>query len=317
MPILRSWWAVLAVAAIIAIAVVLWRQSLQSPTPVPGAGPARPVSSRAAPGNTAAPGPYESQRAQAQGAAERGLDAEAVAVVAETDTALQSIAAGDKAAALAALERATGKANVLLARNPATALIPAAVNVTVVDAAPADTGEIAKIRHAAGLAVLAGDYVQARVLLDALRSEIRVRTYNLPLVTYPATLTTAAHLVDQQRMADAAAVLEQARDTVVIVDVVSPIPLLAAQHAIAMAQAATNKDQKLAGLGSARIMLERAEALGYADPATRKALQSEIGDLERQVKGGSDIRAAIANFRQRLDAMIGRFAGAKKEGRAS
>ena len=189
--------------------------------------------------------------------------------------------------------------------------------MTVIDAAPADTAEIEKVRHAAGLAMLASNYVAARVLLDALRSEIRVRTYNLPLATYPAALTAAARLVDQQRIADAAAVLARARDTAVIIDTVTPIPLLAAQHAIAAAEATSDRNQKLAALARARASLERAEALGYADAATRKALQSEIGNLETQVRGGSNIRTAIANTRQSLADAIRRFSGTKREGRPS
>jgi hypothetical protein len=307
----RSWWAILVIVVVVIIALVLWRQSRHAAAPAPGPAAPTSIANRSAP----APGPYEAERAQAQATAQRALAAEAVAVVADTDAAMQAIAAGDKAAALAALERATGKANVLLARNPATALIPAAVNVDVIDAAPVDTGEIARIRHAAGLAMRANDYVAARVLLDALRSEIRVRTYNLPLATYPAALTAAARLVDQQRMPEAAEVLARARDTVVIIDTATPIPLLAAQHAIAAAQAASDRNQKLAALTLARAALDRAEALGYADAATRKAVQSEIGALEAQVKGGTDIRAAIANMRQHLADMIRRFTESKKEGR--
>ena len=306
----RSWWAILVVVVVLLIGLVLWRQSHRTAPPAPGAA----ATSAAA---RATPGPYEAERAQAQSAADKNLDAEAVAVIAETETAMQSIAAGDKAAALAALERATGKANILLARNPATALIPAAVDVTVIDAAPADTAAIEKVRHAAGLAMLANNYAAARVLLDALRSEIRVRTYNVPLATYPAALTAAARLVDQQKMAEAAAVLARARDTVVIIDTVTPIPLLAAQHAVAAAEAASDRNQKLAALALARASLERAEALGYADAATRKALQGEISNLETQVRGGSDIRTAIANIRQSLADAIRRFTGTKREGRPS
>jgi hypothetical protein len=306
----RPWWAILVVVIVVIVAFLLWRQSRQSPPPAPRAAVAAPAA-------TSTPGPYEAERAQAQAAADRALDAQAVAAIAATDKAMQAIAAGDKVAALAALEQATGKVNILLARNPSTALIPAAVDVTVIDAAPADTAEIAKIRHAAGQAMLADDYVAARVLLDALRSEIRVRTYNLPLATYPAALTTAARLVDQQRMAEAAATLARARDTVVIIDSVTPIPLVAAQHSIAMAEAVPNRDQKLAALASARVSLERAEALGYADAATRKALQSEIDRLESQLKGGSDIRTAIANIRQHVADAIRRFTETRREGRPS
>ena len=309
----RSWLIALAVVVVAIVGVVLWRQSQQPQQSPPEASV---LSAAASVATGPAPGPYEAERARAQAAADQTLNAEAVAVVAETDAAMRSIMAGDRAAALAALERATGKANILLARNPATALIPAAVEVEVVDAAPADAEAIAKIRRAADVAMLARDYAGARVLLEALRSEIRVRTYNLPLATYPAALTTAARLLDQQRMQEAAAALARARDTVVVVDAATPIPLLAAQHALAAAEKTPDPNQKLAGLEAARAMLERAEALGYADPATRKTMLADIRNLEAQVKGGSDIRTAIATFQQRLGETIRHLTETKKEGRA-
>ena len=309
----RSWLIALAVVVVAIVGVVLWRQSQQpqqSPAEASAPSAATAVASRPK------PGPYEAERARAQAAADQNLDAEAAAVIAETDAAMRSILAGDRAAALAALERATGKANLLLARNPATALIPAAVEVEVVDAAPADAEAIERIRRAAEMAMLARDYAGARVLLEALRSEIRVRTYNLPLATYPEALTAAARLVDQQRMQEAAAVLARARDTVVIVDAATPIPLIAAQHALEAAEKVSDRNQKLAGLQAARASLERAEALGYADPATRKAMLADIRNLEAQLKGGSDIRTAIATFRQRVGETIRRLTETKKEGRA-
>ena len=110
--------------------------------------------------------------------------------------------------------------------------------------------------------------------------------------------------------------LARARDTVVVVDAATPIPLIAAQHALAAAEKTSERNQKLAGLEAARAMLERAEALGYADPTTRKAMLADIRNLEAQVKGGSDIKTAIATFQQRLRDTIRRLTETRKEGRA-
>lgn len=43
------------------------------------------------------------------------------------------------------------------------------------------------------------DYPASRELLYGLMSELRVRTSNLPLVTYPAALAEAARLLDQKK----------------------------------------------------------------------------------------------------------------------
>ena len=115
---------------------------------------------------------------------QRTLDQEAKAAIDETQKAIDAIAANKNEQALAAIEQATGKINILLARNPATALIPVSLEVEVIDAAPHDSKAIAEIAKNASKAVDDKNYPAARVLLYALTSEIRVRTYNLPLATY-------------------------------------------------------------------------------------------------------------------------------------
>src|ERR1700682_4982407 len=60
--------------------------------------------------------------------------------------------------ALSALERASGKINVLLARNPATALIPVSQEVVVFDTAPEDLDAIVENAHAADAAMRLDDY---------------------------------------------------------------------------------------------------------------------------------------------------------------
>jgi hypothetical protein len=80
------------------------------------------------------------------------------------------------------------------------------------------------------------DLPKARTLLDFLRSEIRVRTYHLPLATYPAALQEAARLLDQKKTREAGTVLLVALNTLDVIDQVSAIPLLLAKEAINEAQ---------------------------------------------------------------------------------
>ena len=61
----------------------------------------------------------EQQRKSAEDQARKSLDQEAVAAIDETTNAIKAIADNKTDEALAAIERATGKINVLLARNPA------------------------------------------------------------------------------------------------------------------------------------------------------------------------------------------------------
>jgi len=57
-------------------------------------------------------------------------------------------------------------------------------------------------------------------------SNIRVRTYNLALATYPTALKEAARLLDQKNTKEASDVLLTALNTLMVVDNVTPLPLV-------------------------------------------------------------------------------------------
>ena len=251
----------------------------------------------------------EKQRKDAEQQAERTLDKEAIAAVDETKNALKAIEQDKPDEAIAAIERATGKISVLLARNPATALLPVREEVEVIDGAPEDLQAIKDLQKVLERSVSDKDYPMARVVLLGLTSEIRARTYDLPLATYPAALKEAARLLDEKKTKEAGVVLEAALHTLVVIDRVAPLPLVLAQTAIDQAQSLRDKDrdgaQKL--LATARQELERAKALGYAgnDPEY-DGLKKAISDLEAQVKGQGDTSGTFARLRERVAAFFKR-----------
>jgi len=149
----------------------------------------------------------ENQRRQIEEEGKKGLDQEAVVAINDTQKAIDAIAADKSDQALAAIEEATGKINILLARNPANAFIPDSLAVDIIDVAPHDTKLIRQVASDASAAVGAKDYPSARVLLYSLTSEIRSRTFNLPLATYPDALKEAVRLLDQKKDQDASNVL--------------------------------------------------------------------------------------------------------------
>jgi hypothetical protein len=165
----------------------------------------------------------EKERKQVEEEAGRSLDQDAKAAIDETQKAIDAIASDRTDLAMQAIERATGKINVLLARDPATGLIPVSVRVEVIDTAPSDTKTIKDLVRQVSTAIAAKDYPAARVVLDALTSEIRVRTYSLPLGTYLDALKEAARLVDQKKNQDASNVLLAALNTLLAVDRVTLI----------------------------------------------------------------------------------------------
>jgi len=308
----RVWIVIVIVIAVIVAALLVWRPWRGNPE---SADPARQGGAAAtgAAQASAQAGPHERRRAEAETAARGALDDEAIAVLAETDRAIARIAAGDRAGALAALERAAGKAQILVGRNPANALIPAAVEVHVIDSAPQDKDRIGRMRRSLQLAVIAEDFAKARLTLDSLRSEIRVRTYHIPLGTYPEALAQAAALLEQQRNEQAAEVLSRARSTLVMIDEVTPLPLLAAEVAVDAARSDNDPQRRAQHLAAAREALERTEAVGYGDKETRRTLLSEIRRMEGDAKSGSDIGAALERLKAQIADAVARLKGERKQ----
>jgi YfdX protein len=249
----------------------------------------------------------EKWRNEAEQQALKTLDKDAIAAIEQTVQAIDSIAAGKTADALKGIEEATGKVNIVLARNPELALIPVSVEALIIDTAPRDIDDIEKLADAVDAAILVDDFPTARALLGALRSEVRVRTYNLPLGIYPTALQDAARLLDKDSQAASVALLA-ALNTLVTVDQVTPLPLLVAQEAISQAQASAQKDKNAAqAVETAEFELNRAIALGYAgqDPEYA-ALKDDISNLKKQLKGSEDSNSAFSKLKARLDAFLKR-----------
>ena len=250
----------------------------------------------------------EKCRKEAEQQAQKLLDKDAIAAIQQTAKAIDSIAAGKTADALQLIEEATGKINIVLARNPELALIPVSVEALIIDTAPRDVDDIKKLADAADAAVSVDEFPTARALLGALRSEVRVRTYNLPLAMYPTALQEAARLLDQDSQA-ASITLLAALNTLVAVDQVTPIPLLVAQEAIHQAENPTQKNRNAAqeALETAQLELNRAMALGYAgqDPEYA-ALTDDISNLKKQLKESEDTTSGFSKLKARLSAFLKR-----------
>ena len=260
----------------------------------------------------------EQERKQAEEKAQQTLDKEAIAAVDETTKAVKAIAENKKDEALATIERAIGKVNVLLARNPATALIPVSTAVEVIEAAPLDPETIRARAKAAEDAVEDKDYPTARVLLDGLTSEIRVRTSHLPLATYPTALKEAARLIDQNKSTEARNILLTALHTLVEIDHVTPLPIALAQAAINEAQALRDKDKAKARqlLALARNELNRAKELGYAgkDP-TYSAIDKSIANIEKQLRGTEDTASTFAKLKESVSNFFNKFSDTRRPAR--
>ena len=255
----------------------------------------------------------EKQRNEQKQQAQDTLNPDAMAAIDDTRKAIDAIASGDKDKAMSAIEDATGKINILLARNPATALLPVDVNVGVIDVAPLDDKEVKRLIAAAEAAVALHDFPAGRLLLFNLTSELRVRTFNLPLASYPDALKQAARLLDEGKNSDASGILQTALNTLAIVDHVTPVPLILAQAAVGTAQKLRESDKATAQalLTAASNQLKRCEELGYisSDSPDYKSLNKEISDLQKQLKGTANTTAPFERLKADIAGLLKKLSG--------
>ena len=265
-----------------------------------------PAAEEAERGNRTAPAPEASRpadtvispTASGAGVAEqvaakrRTLIGEAVEALQETESALGLLAAGKTDQARAALARATGKLEVVLAADPDLALAPVDVQATVHDVIIGPV-EVETIRRQADEALDQGRLQDARRMIAELASEHVISVTNIPLATYPLALKQAAALIHAGRTGEAVATLETALGTLVIERTIIPLPLLRAEALLDEARPLAEKPQRSAAendrlrrlLAAARRQIELSRALGYATGKDTDALFDELTTIERRTEG--------------------------------
>jgi hypothetical protein len=221
------------------------------------------------------------------------ITAEAMTAVSETSNALKALDEGKKDDALAALERTTGKLELILARDPQLTLAPTNVN-EVTTSVIADTDKVRQFRREAQRLLDDGQVQAARHLLQGLASETVIRVANIPLGTYPDAIKQAVKLIDDGKQDDAKKVLQTALNTLVVTDTIIPLPVTATQNMLKDAeQLAEKKDRspddnkKLNDLlVASHGQLEFAEALGYGTRQDFKDLYMQLDDIKAKTSDG-------------------------------
>lgn len=254
----------------------------------------------------------EQQKSEAEEKAEDTLVSEAQEAVQETQKAIASIEQGNKQDALKALESATGKLDLVLARQPELGFVPLESKVDIISLAPSDLDEVKKIRKQVKQAIRNDELVKARALLDNLASELRITTVNLPLATYPVAMEEAAQLLDRDEFEQAEGILQTALSTLFVAEKQSPIPVIKTQALIDEADSLIKVDgheeivQSL--LAEARNELKLAEELGYGDRDREYALLDEqIKEIKKQITAGDRAEIAFSNLKDKLGGFFDRI----------
>ena len=134
---------------------------------------------------------------------------------------------------------------------------------------------------------------EARVMIQALQSEIDTTLINLPLASYPNALKLAGKYIHEKKLKNAKEVLGMALDTFVQEVIVVPIPLLNANNLLTLSQQIAKKGEKkdkelaLKYLDEAKEQLEMARELGYLSESTvtYKLLQDSIDGVKKEIGG--------------------------------
>jgi len=255
----------------------------------------------------------EANKKTADAAAEQNqqLIADARTAIAETEKALQALKENKKKEALDALAVATGKLELVLARNPKLVLAP--VNTVVVTQDLVTNRDRANAVFKQAKEYLSdGEIQKARPLVANLASEIQYRTTNVPLETYPKAIKAIVPLIDAGKIDEAKAGLQATLNTVVITTEVVPLPKVRAEQLLKEAQSLAEKkdrskeeNDKIAKyVQSSREQLEMAELLGYGNRKDYKPMYEQLDEIAKKSGDGKSVIGWFDKIKKQLSDLI-------------
>ena len=232
---------------------------------------------------------------------------EATKAISRTREALKRLDEKKAKEALELLEKATGKLEIILARDPGLALAPAGVTSATYDVFT-DIASINVIRDRAEDALEDGRLQEARRLIRNLASETVISITNIPLATYPSAIKLAAGSIDGGDLETAKTILQTALNTLVITESIIPLPVVHAEYKLKEAQVLAGKVERNEEentrlknfIADARNELKLAEALGYSSKTNFKHLYEQLDHIEEKTKEGKTDKNFFAKIKSFL-----------------
>ena len=199
------------------------------------------------------------------------------------------------------LKKAIGELAVVLNSPNPPYLLPVDIQIEAYEF-NGDLKKIEILKKEAKTLLLSNKIPEARNILNILRSEIVIKTINLPLATYPAALNLAIKYINENKIKEATEVLSMALSTLVEIDNIIPIPLIKAQALIEEASKTKDKKQAIKYLKEAKNQLIIAEALGYTSKSstTYKMLKEKIEKIEKEINKGRDTTSLFEELIQKI-----------------
>ncbi len=231
--------------------------------------------------------------------------------VRETENALKLLDENKPEQALKALERATGKIEIILARDPNLSLAPAGIYTVTYDVL-ADIDAVNALRKQVQRAMEKGRLQEARHLIKNLASETVISVTSIPLVTYPDAIKLAAKYIARNQINEAKRLLQTALSTLVVTETIIPLPIVAAERLLEQAKVLAEKSNRTEAenklltesLRKARQELEFAEALGYGTEEDFRNVYREIENIGEKTEGGKSETGLFASIKEYLENMV-------------
>ena len=249
------------------------------------------------------------------------ISAEAMSAIRETQTAMRAFDDGKTKEGLAALERAAGKLEIVLAKDPSVSLAPWDITINTYQSL-ASQKAIMAARSQATLLLSQGRVQEARLLLQTLASETVISISNIPLMTYPLAIKEAVRFVDQGKIDDAKQVLQTALNTLVVTQTVIPIPVMKAVELLKQAEALSKKTDRTSDeqkqmvklLEGVRSELGSAQALGYGTKSDFKNMYKELDEIEKSVSSGQSSETLFTRLNSSFTQLRSKISGFFKNG---
>jgi hypothetical protein len=226
---------------------------------------------------------------------------------------VHAVSEKNKEKALEEIEKAIGKVEVLISKDPALTLVPVDVKEQVIDY-PGTVDDVVKAKDEVVVLLAAGELQLARDIMLTLASEINIIITTLPLGGYPEVLKAIVPFIEQEKFEEATTLLYEALETLVIQKVVLPLPVLRAKQAIIVASELTkdkedaNKDTLKELLAYAKEQLVLAQALGYGKvEEDYKDIFEEIEKLEKILEGDESTKDIFEELKEKLTSFMKSF----------
>jgi len=237
---------------------------------------------------------------------------EAVEAINLVTSVVESLDKKDKQKAIETIEKALGKLEVLVARDPNLQVVPVDVKEQVIDY-PGTIDDIEAAKTEVVALIKSGEVQVARDIMLNLASELDIYVTALPIGTYPVALKAIIPLIEQEKYEDAKKLIVEALETLVIEKIVIPLPILRAEQSIVRANELANKenpnkDELKELLAYAKEQLQLAEALGYGKvEIDYKDLYEEIEKLEKILSSDESTEDIFKTLKEKLSSIMVKF----------